>query len=123
MAQTKPSMSVSGRDDLVLSQALIYAIALIQSLPARDQSYSNMCDMCAIARTFEPTALGLHIFEVQQKTGLAVDIWPEDDADLSVTDRHSRKAFKFALATFIAELGSHLTQFAAAHTLDPKAAA
>lgn len=46
----KAPASVTGRDGYIIGKALVYAIAQIQSLPARRQEFSDMCDMCALVR-------------------------------------------------------------------------
>ena len=71
--------SITGRDDYIISQALIYAIARIQSLPDKKQEWSNMCDMCAIARAGDARGMGLLAAGVYAHTGVLVDLWPDPD--------------------------------------------
>lgn len=55
---------ITGRDGAVSAKALVYAISTIQSLPVERQEWSDMCDMCAIARTIDPTSLAKLIFDI-----------------------------------------------------------
>lgn len=122
---TLPSIStnVTGRDDYLANQAIIYAIAYIQNLPKDQQERSNMMDMCAIARTLPPTALALLVAQTQLHTGTIIDIWPGEDADFDVATRRERKAFKSALNAVIAARANFLDQFAEDHPLDKEVAA
>ncbi len=71
--------SITGRDDYIRDEALVYAIAHIQSLPREKQEVTNMCDMCKIARaTIGLNTLAFYALGVERHTGIAVDIWPED---------------------------------------------
>lgn len=84
--------ATTGRDDYIMSQALIYAIAQIQSLPRDRQEFSNMCDMCAIARTINPGTLALIIYETQRRTNTVIDLWPDND-DHNLRMQNERNAF------------------------------
>ncbi|HZZ63764.1 MAG TPA: hypothetical protein VFE63_21810 [Roseiarcus sp.] len=61
--------SITGRDGYIVPQALIYAIAHIQSLPSKEQEWSNMADMCAIARAHDASTMGAHAADVYAHTG------------------------------------------------------
>ncbi|NKJ97101.1 hypothetical protein GFM14_37360 [Rhizobium leguminosarum bv. viciae] len=104
---------ITGRDDYIQAQALIYAIACIQNLPQDRQEWSNMRDMCAIARTIAPGNLAKWIFDTQRHTGTVIDIWPDHDEDLTDGERREKKAFKFALSTHVSELERQLVKFLA----------
>lgn len=63
-----------------MGQALVYAIAHIQSLPEEKQEFSNMCDMCIIARESNfAVFLPSHITGVFAHTGIKVNLWPEGE--------------------------------------------
>ena len=100
---TKVPHNVTGRDDFIEAKALIYAIACIQNLPEERQEWSDMRDMCAIARTIQPGMLGSLIYETQRHTGTVIDIWPDHDDDLREADRREKKAFKFAVESYVEE--------------------
>ncbi|MBD9493186.1 hypothetical protein [Ensifer sp. ENS01] len=104
---------ITGRDNAITAKALIYAIAAIQNLPPERQEWSDMRDMCAIARTIAPGSLAKLIFETKSHTGTAIDIWPDSDADLDERDIREKKAFKFALDTHVAELERQWAAFKA----------
>ena len=95
---------VTGRDSYIEAKALIYAIAMIQSLPEDRQEWSDMRDMCAIARTIPSHGLATLIYETQGHTGTVIDIWPDHDEDLTEHECREKKAFKFAV-------GSHVEAF------------
>lgn len=90
--------NITGRDDDVMRKGLIYAIANIQQLPSERQEWSDMSDMCAIARTIRPDELGFLISSVQAHTGLSIDIWPDHDDDLNENQRREKQAFKRTLS-------------------------
>lgn len=72
---------ITGRDNYITGQALVYAIAAIQSLPEERQEHSNMLDMCDLARaTFEPTTLAHVVAGVEHHTQESVDLhFPQGD--------------------------------------------
>lgn len=107
MSRADRSISVTGREELITKQALVYAIALIQSLPEDAQDYSNMCDMCAIARTIAPIELGQFILQVQRKAGLMIDIWPDEPN--AEQERRERYALKFSIGAMVEGLSAQLT--------------
>ncbi|MFK4256446.1 hypothetical protein [Agrobacterium tumefaciens] len=104
---------VTGRDGAVKAKALLYAISTIQSLPVERQERSDMCDMCAIARTIDPASLAKLIFDTQAHTGTKIDIWPDSDADLDEKGIREKKAFKFTLNTHVEELERQWAEFIA----------
>ena len=57
-------------------QALIYAVARIQSLPDDRQEYSNMTDMCALARTMNAPPIWPVVWGVERHVGYEIDLWP-----------------------------------------------
>ena len=67
---------VPNRDDHITLQALIYAVACIQSLPEDRQERINMIEMCAIARRIITPTLSFVLFGVEGHVGHAVDVWP-----------------------------------------------
>ncbi|MDX0889752.1 hypothetical protein U8C37_06695 [Sinorhizobium medicae] len=80
MSKKTKATSHTGRDGYIMGQALVYAIAHIQSLPEERQEFSNMCDMCIIAResgfsVFLPS----HITGVFAHTGIKANLWPEGE--------------------------------------------
>jgi hypothetical protein len=64
------STGVTGRDAYITAEALIYAIAHIQSLPPEKQERGDMLDMCAIAKTRHRDLLPLLIDRVFLHTGI-----------------------------------------------------
>jgi len=96
MSTKKRATSYTGRDGYIMGQALVYAIAHIQSLPDEKQEFSNMCDMCIIAReaafsVFMPS----HVATVFAHTGAKVDLWPEGEPtdEGSIAQRESINTF------------------------------
>ena len=89
-----PATSVIGRDGhthtgYIAMQAMVYAIARIQSLPEDRQERSNMIEMCAIVRSFSEPAIVGFLYGVEHHVGHAVDLWPAhggDDANGLYTD-------------------------------------
>ncbi|GHA35037.1 hypothetical protein GCM10007989_33700 [Devosia pacifica] len=79
MARTSRSTSVTGRDGYIVNQALLYAIAHIQSLPEEKQEFSNMCDMCAIVLSDLSAFTANQIRDVALHTGHTVNLWPLED--------------------------------------------
>lgn len=79
MGRTSRSTSITGRDGYIVNQALIYAIAHIQSLPEEKQEFSNMCDMCAIVLSKFSAFTASQIAGVAAHTGHEVNLWPLDD--------------------------------------------
>lgn len=66
---------ITGRDDYITAQALIYAIAHIQSLPEERQEHSNMLDMCDLARaTYEAESLACIVAVVEHHTEMHIDL-------------------------------------------------
>jgi hypothetical protein len=53
---TKQSQPITGRDAYIMSQALVFAIGHIQRFPPKQQQWSNMVDMCRLARTYSQTS-------------------------------------------------------------------
>lgn len=72
---------ITGRDGYITGQALVYAIAAIQSLPEERQEHSNMLDMCDLARaTFEAATLAHVVAGVEHHTQESVDMnFPEGE--------------------------------------------
>jgi len=70
---------VTGRDGFIIGKALVYAVARIQSLPDEKQEWSDMSDMCAIARAGDARGVGLLAAGVYEHTGALVDLWPNPD--------------------------------------------
>jgi len=98
--------NITSRDGYIEGQALLYAIAHIQSLPERKQEFSNMCDMCAIARErIHPDALLMNANSVFVHTGLKVDIWPEAD---DIEDAKKAKKAKAYRANFLAAFDAYI---------------
>jgi hypothetical protein len=64
--------SIAGRDGHIVQRALLY----IQSLPAEEQEWSEMADMCAIVRANDASTMGAHAADVCAHTGVAVELWP-----------------------------------------------
>jgi len=46
--------NITGRDGIIISKALAYAIATIQALPPEKQEWSDMHDMIAILNAWHP---------------------------------------------------------------------
>ena len=73
--------SITGRDDYIISQALVYAAGHIQRMPSERQEWSNMADMCQIARTLFPGWLELHVVHFFRAMDFLIDMFPDQDAD------------------------------------------
>lgn len=101
---------VTGRDSYIQAKALIYAIAMIQSLPKDRQEWSDMRDMCAIARTIDPTSLANLIYQTQRHTGITIDIWPDRDEDLTEYDRREKKALKANIGSYIEKMAQQVAK-------------
>lgn len=100
MPNKEHATSYTGRDGYIMGQALVYAIAHIQSLPREKQEYSNMCDMCIIARESDSSFfLPSYVISVFGHTGIKVDLWPEGEP---VDERGiaQREAIETCLATW-----------------------
>ena len=77
MTKSKSQTSVTGRDGYIVTKALIYAIAHIQSLPEERQEFSDMLDMCSIALASSGAIfLPAHVSTVLNHTGVRVNLWP-----------------------------------------------
>jgi hypothetical protein len=75
-------LQITGRDDLIEPQAFVLAIGYIQSLPPGQQSWSNMNDMCKIARAkFSSDSIAVHIADFYRRTGVLIDLFPDDEDD------------------------------------------
>lgn len=91
----KTTKNITGRDGMIIVQGLLYGIAAIQALPEHQQPFSNMVDMCAIAR-----ALGAHdnwtilVYEIECKLGVEIELWPDREAmtKLDVAKRNDHRA-------------------------------
>lgn len=92
--------SVTGRDGYITNKALLYAIAHIQSLPPELQEWSDMYDMCLLARA----RLGVHTFAqaigVESHTGRPFTLWPEREEELTAGEREKRDEFTAQLDQF-----------------------
>lgn len=90
----RKNTSITGRDGYIVPQGLLYAIGYIQSLPMERQEWSNMWNMCMIVRAHSsPFTIGL-ILDLERFHGFKVDLWPEDDEDLSKAERTRRDEFR-----------------------------
>jgi hypothetical protein len=105
----------SARVNRIHAKALIYAIASIQGLRDEAQEWSDMRDMCAIARTIEPATLAKLVADVRAFTGTTVDIWPDHDDDLNEMERREKKVFKAVLAEHVAALEQQFAASVAKH--------
>jgi hypothetical protein len=73
---------ITGRDVYIESEAFVLAIGYIQSLPRKQQSWSNMNDMCRILRAkFYPGNVIIHIVEFYRRTGFLINLCPDDEDD------------------------------------------
>lgn len=99
MARKSKATSLTGRDGYIMGQALVYAIAHIQSLPEEKQEFSNMCDMCTIALKSNFSAfLPAHIQSVYAHTGVKVDLWPMGEpTDAGEVEQRSSLEMSFKL--------------------------
>ena len=69
--------NITGRDDYIVCQALVYAVAAIQALPHKQQEWNNMVDMAAPARaSTDMETLARLSVAVEQKFGHDVDLFP-----------------------------------------------
>jgi hypothetical protein len=79
--------SITGRDGYIMSQALVYAIGYIQNLPREKQEWSNMVDMCEIARTQFNGFLGVHAVSFYFHTGMRVDLFPDIEENINLDQK------------------------------------
>lgn len=97
--------SITERDGYIRLKALLYAIAHIQSLPQELQERSDMADMCALFRhemthngQFDVPVSAALVFGVEAHTGVAIDLWPDCDANprkyFSPEERVTKRVFK-----------------------------
>lgn len=99
----KQEINITGRDDYIVSQALVYAMAQIQSLPPGKQERSNMCDMARLVRRITtPDWLVLIADGVRHHTGVDVEMWP---GARTSEDEQERDAFTKRLAGFASQRG------------------
>jgi hypothetical protein len=75
---------------------MLYGIGYIQSLPIERQEWSNMLDMCMIVRAQQSPFTISHIISLEQFHGFKIDLWPEDDEDLSSAEKAMRDEFRNA---------------------------
>lgn len=71
--------SMVGRVGYINLKALLYAVACIQTLPGDKQEWSDMCDMCAIARSTlaeRPNRGADILWSVEHHVGHQIDLWP-----------------------------------------------
>jgi hypothetical protein len=78
------TQSITGRDAYIMSQALVYAIGHIQNLPREKQEWSNMVDMCEIARTQFNGFLCVHAVSFYFHTGMRVDLFPDIEENINI---------------------------------------
>ena len=96
---------VTGRDGYIVIQALLYAIARIQSLPADRQEWANMRDMCELVRAgADARPQFWHIvWGVESHVDQEIDLWPDSEA-MTDADRelraHLRSRIRKAQARF-----------------------
>ena len=69
----------AGRQSYIIGQALLYAIDAIQHLPREAQKWSDMRDMCALARALHGEYLVSEVFFLEIRTGREIDLWPGDE--------------------------------------------
>lgn len=93
MNANENSNSITGRDGYIVNQALLYAIAHIQSLPEEKQEWSNMRDMCAIVRADMAFFTIQLVCGVEHHTGIVPNLWPEPDEYLTEQERYERDSF------------------------------
>lgn len=79
MGKRASSIEITGRDSYIIHQALLYAIAHIQSLPDDNQEWNNMRDMCEIARASIRPDTMLSMLTVKHHTGTLPNLWPDDE--------------------------------------------
>lgn len=92
----RKNTSITGRDGFIVPQAVLYGIGYIQSLPRTRQEWSNMLDMCKIVRSWDTPFTIPHMLNLEQFHGFKIDLWPEDDADLSESEKAKRDEFRQA---------------------------
>lgn len=97
MTRKSVQTSITGRDGYIVNQALLYAIAHIQSLPPEKQEWSNMRDMCAIARTNFSIFTYSQVQSIEWHTGKELTFWPEHNDDLTEEERAARDDFGLEL--------------------------
>lgn len=69
----------AGRQSYIIGQALLFAIDAIQHLPSEAQKWSDMRDMCALARALHGEYLVSEVFFLEIRTGREIDLWPDDE--------------------------------------------
>lgn len=89
-------MSITGRDGYIVPQAMLYGIGYIQSLPPERQEWSNMLDMCLIVRAQKSPFTITHILNLERFHGFRINLWPEDEEDLSEPEKGKRDKFRNA---------------------------
>lgn len=88
--------SITGRDGYIQGQALIYAIAAIQNLPNEKQEYSNMIDMCSLARaSFDAVSLAHIVNSVENHIDLPIDLHFPEGEDHEAEDIVYKLDFQF----------------------------
>jgi hypothetical protein len=72
---------VTGRDKLIIAQALVYAIHFIDTLPREYQPLSNRDDMLAILKTIYPDEWSRETWStaLERATGRKPDLRPSDE--------------------------------------------
>lgn len=88
--------SITGRDSYITTQAMLYALGYIQSLPDERQEWSNMLDMCMIVRAQRSPLTIMHILNLERFHGFKINLWPEEDEDLSEAEKLKRDEFRKA---------------------------
>jgi hypothetical protein len=72
--------NVTGRDGMIIRQALAYAIATIARLPRRQQEASNAQDMCALLTHLCPDDADFYIADaLAHIQGHGLEGLPDDD--------------------------------------------
>ena len=86
--QTQPRIvvyrtAITGGDNRVVTTALLYAVALIQSLPVKRQDPSEMSDMLRILRDRVPRGPLLERMarDVHRRTGKKINLHADSEAD------------------------------------------
>ena len=91
------------REDLIIAEALAYAIGAIQTLPQERQCFSNMCDMCDLIRRYTPTGAALVLRNVRCQTGYLPDIFA-DFSDMTLEQQTSLTAYRTAVNATLEDL-------------------
>lgn len=73
--------AATNRESYITLQALLYAVARIQTLPEDQQEYSNMANMCALARRVGGQELAFILWGVEHHVGHEINLWPADHGD------------------------------------------